>query len=275
MSILRRDFLVKSTLSTLTITSMVGCGRHAKKTSSLYPQNKNCAVTFSIDDGFWKSAEKYMVLFDQYEMKGTFHLVTDWIEPMQSEIGDSYNQDVSHGTWDDWKTVVSAGHEIASHSRTHPALPKIPKEEAEREIVESQQIIQTNLNINETLSFGYPYNQSSPEIRELVSKHYIAAREGTRTGEINQPDLIDFSAIRSWWPLSHTTLDEIIQKIEEAKQMNGWLVIGLHGIDDEGWHPIKYEKLEKVLEYLSKDKQVHVGTLREVVFWLQQRNAFV
>lgn len=266
----RRDWLKSAAAAPLILTQLSGCATLAPRSSTVYPRNKDFALTFSIDDGFWNSAQKFLVVFERYRTKATFNLVTDWIEPMRSDIRDSYNQGFSHGSWTDWRKVVRAGHEIGSHTLTHPALPEIPIEQADHEIVHSKERILKELKLKEPRTFAFPYNQSSPSVRAIVQRHYAAARVGTQTGEINLPGFIDFWAVRSWWPLSHTTLDEIVGKVEQTRQSQGWLVIGLHGIDDEGWHPIAYGKLEQLMRYLDRQRDLYIGTFLEMAAWLKR-----
>ncbi|MBN2327543.1 MAG: polysaccharide deacetylase family protein [Candidatus Omnitrophica bacterium] len=238
---------------------------------ALFPGGKRFAVTFSIDDGFWKSAQEFLPLFDRFNYRATFNLVTSWITPMRSGVGDDYNQASSHGTWTNWKTVLDRGHEIGSHSMTHPHLPQLDESEVKRQLLYSKRRITKRLTLWGRKTFAFPYNDSSPAVREMAGRYYLAAREGTRTGEINQPGAIDFLGVRSWWPLQHNTLGDIVEKIDETRDMRGWLVIGLHGMNGEGWHPITTEKMTGVLDYLSKQNDVYVDTFKNTALWLMKK----
>ncbi len=237
---------------------------------NLFPNQKRFAVSFSSDDGFLKSTETFMTLFDQYNFKATFNLVTSWITPMKSSIGDSYNQDCSHGTWTNWKTVIKKGHEIGSHSMTHPHLPDLSPEDLKRELLYSKRRISKRLDYHGHKTLALPYNHLSFDVRNEIARYYIAAREGTRTGKINIPNETDLMAVRSWWPLSHTGLDEIIDMINQAREERGWLVIGLHGMNGEGWHPITTQKMSGVLDYLSEQNDVYVDTFKNTALWLKK-----
>ena len=245
--------------------------KNAMADDAIFPNGKRFAVTFSIDDGFWKSTQTFLPLFDRYGFKATFNLVTSWITPKKADVNDEYNQGTTHGTWTDWKTVLDAGHEIGSHSMTHPHLPQLPPNEIKRQLLYSKRRIAKRLGLSGSKTFALPYNDSSGEVREWIGKYYIAAREGTRTGEINEPGSIDFLAVRSWWPLQHQPLSDITDRIDRAREMNGWLVIGLHGMNGEGWHPITTEKMTGTLEYLSKMDNVWVDTFKNTAVRLMKR----
>lgn len=95
--------------------------------------NNSCkkALTFSFDDGI-QYDKRLVELFNKYGMKCTFNLnsgimtrANNWIEKNimvfrmnQTEIGDLYK-----------------GHEIASHTLTHPYLPKLDYETQRNEIL--------------------------------------------------------------------------------------------------------------------------------------------
>ena len=187
---------------------------------------------------------------------------------MKSIVFDSYNRDCFHGAWSNWNTLADKGHEIASHSMTHPALPNVPADLVRRELLYSKRRIMNRLGIPGPLTFGFPYNQSSPEVKKQVEKYYLAARVGGHG--INIPGEIDFYNVSSWWPLAHTPLEETLDKIREAKAKNAWLVIGLHGMDDEGWHPISTVRMDRILQFLANDETCHVDTFKSVVKWLKR-----
>ncbi|MDP8244813.1 MAG: polysaccharide deacetylase family protein [Candidatus Hinthialibacter antarcticus] len=235
-----------------------------------FPEGKQCAVTFSIDDGFWGSSEQMADILDRYQLKASFYLVTHWVAPMKTdEIGDGYNEGASHGTWQQWKSILERGHEIGSHSCTHPALPTIDAKDALMEITESKQQLIDELGLQEPITFAYPYNQSSPEVKQMISGHYLSARIGGKP--FNKIGPIDLQAVNSWWPLSNMPLEEIIAKIDEAKANGHWLVIGLHGMNDEGWNPITPQKFEGVCKYLASDSAIWVPTFREMTLRLKER----
>ena len=163
----------------LILTLLYSFSAIASEPGAPFPDSKQCAVTFSIDDGFWESSKQMADILDRYQIKATFNLVTHWVAPMKTaEIGDGYNEGASHGTWAQWKTILDRGHEIGSHSCTHPALPTIDAEDALGEITESKQILINELGLQEPITFGYPYNQASPTIKQMVAGHYLSARIG-------------------------------------------------------------------------------------------------
>lgn len=72
---------------------------------------------------------------DQYQVKATFFVVGEWC--------DAHPQSVS--------LIAKRGHEVGSHSDTHPDLPSLSEEEIRKEIQVSGQKIETLTGVRPTL----------------------------------------------------------------------------------------------------------------------------
>ncbi|MGC3989084.1 MAG: polysaccharide deacetylase family protein [Chthoniobacteraceae bacterium] len=64
---------------------------------------------------------------------------------------------------------LAAGHEIGAHTRTHPHLTKIPREQAREEIRGSCRQLEDRFGVA-VKHFCYPYGDWSPAIRDLVAE---------------------------------------------------------------------------------------------------------
>lgn len=229
-----------------------------------FPEDKRCAVSFSIDDGFWNSCSVMARLLEEYEFRATFNLVTHWVDPMLTDtIEDVYNQGRYHGSWPEWQSLLDRGHEIGCHTATHPALPTQSIDRVRWELDESKRQLLKNLSIKDPITFAFPYNQSSPEVLAEVRKHFSASRWGG--APLNDISTMDRYRVQSWWPYSDTALEEIVAKINQAKEKEAWLVIGLHGVGDEGWHPVAVDKFEAVLAHLADDPEILVEPFQGVI----------
>ena len=63
-------------------------------------------------------------------------------------------------SWDDVKSLLFQGHSIGAHSKTHPKLIDLNKDELEDEVVISSQRIENILNINID-NFAFPFGTPS------------------------------------------------------------------------------------------------------------------
>lgn len=77
-------------------------------------------------------------------------------------------------SWSELRDLVGAGFEVGAHTMTHPRLPEIPPEQAEREIVASGESLQQRLG-RAVDSFAYPYGLVDRATRAVVAAHYRGA----------------------------------------------------------------------------------------------------
>jgi len=109
-----------------------------------------------------------------------------------------------------------------------------------------------------TAVFNFPYNASTPELEAWLPSVVMAFRTGG--GGINS--LPAGSTVKltctSYGPENcESHLDEQIDLL--LSRPSGWLIYNTHGLDDEGWGPIRSSYLERLLERLVK-----IETLRLV-----------
>ena len=98
--------------------------------------------------------------------------------------------------------------------------------------------------------FNFPFNASTPEIEQWLTDEVLAFRTGgpainplphrgqkKLTCTSHGPDGID----------EHLTgeIDKLLA------QPSGWLIYNTHGLDDEGWGPLRAKTLEQLLERLT------------------------
>lgn len=95
-------------------------------------------------------------------------------------------------TFDEMRVWAQHGHEVGSHTLTHPHLTEIPLEQAEREIILSKTMIEDALG--ETIhSFAYPYGDENDIVRQLVAKagykFAVTTQKGRARGSENDYEL--------------------------------------------------------------------------------------
>lgn len=69
------------------------------------------------------------------------------------------------------------GHEIGSHSCTHPNLRRVTLERLEIELKQSKQKLETILN-DKIYGFAYPHSLINATVVEATKKYYLYARNG-------------------------------------------------------------------------------------------------
>ena len=129
------------------------------------------AVTFSYDDGTVQDI-RLIEIFNKYGLKATFNLnsehlgrerriTVDGVEVCHDKIKP---EDVRH---------IYAGHEIASHTLTHPRLPAIDDDAEVIRQVEEDRIKLSELAGYEVVGFAYPCGgvNCDRRVSELIRKN--------------------------------------------------------------------------------------------------------
>ena len=117
---------------------------------------KKSAITYSFDDGTPNQMPVAVPVLDKYGFKATFNLVTDWVQ--------------------DWQPFADAsknGHEIASHTITHPYFNQIDEQEQRRQLETSKQIIEEKIG-KPCITMVYPYCVRGND--NIVAEYSISAR---------------------------------------------------------------------------------------------------
>lgn len=92
---------------------------------SVETADKKVAVTFNCA---WDSEDipEILAILEKYEAKATFFILGQWAKDNPDEV----------------KMIAEAGHEIGSHSNTHPDMAEISMDEARKEISRSCEYIE-------------------------------------------------------------------------------------------------------------------------------------
>ena len=220
---------------------------------------KTAAVTYTFDDNTAKQIPVAMPLFDKFNFKMTFYTVS----------GSSWKPD--------WTTLEKAsenGHEIGSHTVSHPALNSLSIENQGVELQQSQSTIDANITSTKCVTIAYP-NCILGNLAEL-KKYYIAGR--ICSGAIMPPSPTDFynlSSIICGTQGSIKLAADFNSKVSSAKASNGWCVFLIHGIDDDGgWSPLQSTELVAHLSYVNDNqKDYWVGTFANVAKYIRERNS--
>lgn len=118
-----------------------------------YPEGKFKALTFSYDDGK-KSDRRLVEIFNRYGMKGTFHLNGGLFSDPDRISGNEV-------------AALYDGHELASHTYTHPTIARCPLDKVAEEILADRRALEA-LVPYPVQGFSYPNGSYSEEIKRLL-----------------------------------------------------------------------------------------------------------
>lgn len=254
---LRRTFIKTSLIGTL-----AGAVHR-----DIYAVNKSHILTLSFDDGFKKSFLKIADIFESYDLQACLNVIASGHLPEFKKVDDWILPELM-GDFNDWNALAQRGHEIMPHSWKHLNLAKQPLDEAKELIDKCLIYFENNLNgyRNETAIFNFPFNASTPELEKyLLAK--VGAVRSWGTSPVNGIPTTSVPFKIGCGSKGPNNIDRWVgSKIEEFLAMDGgWLVLNLHGLDDEGWGPISTDFLTELLSKLVQIGHLEIAPAGQVL----------
>jgi peptidoglycan/xylan/chitin deacetylase (PgdA/CDA1 family) len=229
---------------------------------------KTHILTLSFDDGFRKSSIKTAEIYDKHGLPACINVIASGHFP-DFKNPDDY-QVTPKGDFDLWNELQDRGHEIMPHGYKHANLREMPLENAKTLIRDCLQYFRDHLKgfqAKEAI-FNFPYNASSPELESWLATQVKAFRTGgnginslPNTGQIR----LTCTGFGPGNTESH--LEEEISKLLALP--SGWLIYNVHGLDGEGWGPMRAVFLDELLARLKKIESLAllpVGTALSTVY---------
>lgn len=217
---------------------------------------KESAITYSFDDGTKNQIPVAIPILEKYGYKATFNLVTNWVS-----------------NWSEWKSVAEKGHEIASHTISHPNFSQISEEQQRVELEESKKIIEKEIG-KECITMVYPYCVRGND--NIVAEYYISARTCSGAACSASPtNLFDISSklVGSECPIFSAM--HFNNWVSESAKKNAWSIFLLHGIDnDGGYSPVTADNFEQHIKFVKESEPLFwVATFAEISKYIIERNA--
>jgi peptidoglycan/xylan/chitin deacetylase (PgdA/CDA1 family) len=139
------------------------------------------SIVLTFDDGFEKVFRHALEPLARHGFRAVQFLVADRLgalndwEMVEGEVAEPLMDATQVREW------LAAGHEIGSHTRTHPYLTRISKAQAQEEISASKQQLE-DLFGRPVKHFCYPYGDYNAGICELVAAAGYTTACTTRAG---------------------------------------------------------------------------------------------
>jgi peptidoglycan/xylan/chitin deacetylase (PgdA/CDA1 family) len=212
------------------------------------PQRKRHIVTLSFDDGFKKSSIKTAEIFEKHKLSACINVVAS--AHMKDFRPPDYHN-VPRGDFGLWNDLQARGHEIMPHGYKHANKRSLPFDEARDLILRCLDVFDKELKgfDRKRSIFNFPYNASTPDLEKWLPTQVRALRTGG--GAINPLPHKGQTKLTctSFGPGNcEAAIDREIEKL--LARDSGWLIFNTHGLDEEGWGPIRATYLERLLERL-------------------------
>jgi len=193
-----------------------------------------------------------------------------------------HNNAVDTTSWADYKSYAAEGHEIASHSVTHPRLAVLDEANLRYELEQSKADIQNFLGEKYTFSAECPFGTENERVMKYAHKAYSALRNRmpeTYLDELNRsserrPDESEKEYVQ-WQrgPLSNHSMQLMKSWVDTCiANDNIWLVLVFHGVDGIGWEPKTKAELEEYFSYMKENEaNLWIAPFAEVTKYIRER----
>ncbi len=231
-------------------------------------------------------------LFESGRITEAYELIDNAFALVRTQPGPAINEDVIQNkstdstTWEDFERYVAEGHEIASHTITHPRLAVLDEANLLFELEQSKADISNFLGAKYTFSAECPYGTENERVMEYAHQIYPALRNrmpAPYLDELNrssrrQPGESEKEYVQ--WQrgaLTNVGMDMMKSWVDTClAHTNIWLVLVFHGIDGIGWEPRTGAELEEYFNYINeKEDSLWVATFADVTKYIRERKSTV
>ncbi len=172
-------------------------------------------VTMTFDDGHEDNARTALPIMNQYGLKSTQCYATSFIEGMsQSVINDVL-------------AFQNSGHEICSHTVTHPFLTTLNASNLTYELQHSKQYLES-ITGRPVVNFASPYGDYNSTVVNEVKKYYRSHRSVDEG--YNSKDNLNVYNLRVQNILDTTSASQVATWIAQAKADSTWLILVYHRV---------------------------------------------
>jgi len=221
-------------------------------------EKKRHIVTLSFDDGFKKSFIKIAEIYEKYKLSACLNVIATGHQQNFQPPGE-YIAGSPRGDFVLWNELKQRGHEVMPHTYRHTNLRQVPFDEATDLIRRCLDLFAEQLKGFDPKKavYSFAYNASTPELEKWLADRVRAFRTGGQA--INpwpHPKQAKLTCTSFGPGNCEQAIDREIEKL--LGRETGWLIFNTHGLDEEGWGPIRATYLDRLLDRLTSMDSVDV-----------------
>jgi len=229
-------------------------------------------------------------LFESGKIKEAYELIDEGFEKIRKKQMQDTDEVVFHNnkedttSWDQYREYQSQGHEISSHTVTHPKLAVLDEANMRYELEQSKADLAKFLGEKSTFTAEGPYGTENERVIDYAHQTYSALRNRmpedwlTEINRGSKDSPVNTSKEYVQWQRGILTnsSEELMESWINTTSTNEniWLVLVIHGVEDFGWEPKTENELREYFVYMkSKEPEVWIGTFGDVTKYLRERKA--
>jgi len=261
-----------------------------------WQDDKSSAFSFSFDDGLLSQHTFAFPILEQYGFKGTFYLIPPYVT-------DSLPGIWRYGSWREFTEASDSGHEIGSHSMTHPHFldlqigDTLTEGSLLFELYQSKHIVYSKLPDKNCTTFAYPYSEHNSDVDYYTSLFYQSARAvGPEPNLYSLSDLAWFglNSFPFTFDLPRDSLFDDLDEFEDFKNwvestvsQSNWAIMQTHevlpysllqeAIQNGFYEPVAAEWLNLVCSWIKEQEsnnKVWVAAVADVTKYMKERDSY-
>lgn len=254
-----------------------------------WKDGKKAAYSLTFDDGLRNQVEVVAPILEKHGLRGTFYVMPKFL----LEKPDSNSK---FGTWDGFISLSQKGHEVASHTISHPNLTDLSLGNygdlgtLRHELVASKLDLEKRLG-KAVLSLAYPFGETNENVMREVRKYYTSARNISGLTNKQGFDPVNLKSASFVYPKQRDFQNDLDQKdilrvqiLEEVIPSTSFGVYFAHEVHPftiasqlkDAWMPVSQETFEPFVEWLAKlqsEGDLWVAPVSEVIQYAKERDA--
>ena len=230
---------------------------------------RKAAVSFTFDDGPQSDVDVALPMFEKYGYKATFNIVTNWAN------GGGNNGMLN---WSGVQKLSEAGHEIASHSDSHPQNGAMPSSEIASSKGTLSQKVQQKYGV---ITLAYP-NCNTPGDAQVL-QNYVVGRICNASWS-GGSDIMGKNGPSNWAAASALMTgdqgtSDFKGNMNKAAEQGGWVAFLTHGFTTgsngfANYSPTDANAMEGALQHAQQnDGNFWVAPMGYVAMYIKERNA--
>ena len=229
---------------------------------------RKAAVSFTFDDGPQSDVDIAMPMFEKYGYTATFNIVTNWANGGNNGMLN----------WNGVGQLASAGHEIASHSDSHPQNGAMPTSEIASSKGTLNQKVQQDYGV---ITLAYP-NCNTPGDQQVLQNYVVGricnASWSGGSDIMSKDGPSNWAAVAAMMTGSNGTSD-FKGNMDKALNQGGWVAFLTHGFTTGSngfatYSPTDASGMDGALQYAKqKDSDFWVAPMGYVAMYIKERKA--
>jgi peptidoglycan/xylan/chitin deacetylase (PgdA/CDA1 family) len=261
-----------------------------------WADDRKSAFTFTFDDGFSCHYDYVRPVLDSFGFKGTFFVIT-------GSVTDDLPGIWRYGTWKQFQAMSLEGHEIGSHTVTHPDLTTLPTGDIKTagtllyELYNSKTTIEQKIPGQKCITLDYPFIVYNNNVINNTALYYESARTGSDNPNDSSLSGSGYYTIGAKEEQFNTPRNSTLDDLDELTNAENYLQTSINEgkwgvtmahevypfnqianiLQQGSWYPMSVEWLTSFCQYIkqkSDSKDIWVETMANVTRYMKEREQF-